>query len=80
MSAEDALLELMIRSEEKNVLSAPMGVGELLWLVIVFYWALASVVQLVNAEGRGRHDWALMWAISFLASWLVAVYSLWGLL
>ncbi len=80
MSAEDAILELMIRSEEKNALYAPLGAGELFWLVILFYWALASVVQLVDAEGRGQYDSALIWAMSFLASWIVAVYSLQALL
>ena len=80
MSAEDALLELMTRSEEKHAWSAPLGAGELLWLVIVFLWALASVVKFVDAEWGDQRDWALIWAMSLLASSIVAVFSLQGLL
>ena len=80
MSSEDALLELMFRTEENQAWSAPLGAGEFLWLLIVSLWALASIVKFVDAEWADQRDWALIWAVSLLVSSIVAVFSLQGLL
>ena len=80
MSSEDALLELMRRTEENHAWSAALGAAEFLWLVIVSFWALASIVKFVDAEWADQRDWALLWAVSLLVSSIVAVFSLQGLL
>ena len=70
----------MLRTEENRAWSAPLGATEFLWLVIVSFWALVSIVKFVDAEWADQRDWALLWAVSLLVSSIVAVFSLQGLL
>ena len=49
-------------------------------LLVSAYWAVLSNKAITPAVYRGSTRIALLWAASFVASWVVAAYCLWRLL